>query len=195
MHTDYQKVNHFDVAVVTMILVGFVLIGGIIFSSLTPRGQTDVTEALSMFDIHEQAAMQTNQTLDTVNFVLDVQSEFYNQFYKAFSELAVMPEDTFEVPIKIAHNLAGFFNDLSVQVAEGYEKQNQMTKQIAYSQGQVLGAVMDLSGQFAAEPQANVLSGDCAEAEPTQVSLKIPYQFVAPDFNQIKSQLINYINP
>src|SRR5258708_24100236 len=157
MKTDYKNINSFEVAVVGMIAIGFVIVGIFLFATLTPRQQTRVTSAFDLLDIHEQTASTAASTIEGVKFVIDVPNEFYNQFYIAFTEVAALPSETFEVPQQIATDLVRNFsialNNLTDQVATGYAAQNQLQDQksqlteLAYD-GKVMGAMIEISDKL-----------------------------------------------
>jgi hypothetical protein len=195
MKTNYQSINLFEVAVVGMITIGFVLIGVILFSGLTPRSQTNVASAFNMFDIHEQMASTVNSTIDSEQFVMDVPNEFYNQFYVAFNQVATMPSDTFDLPVavaaELARNITVTINNLSDQVAEGYAEQVQTQDYIAeltqggtmvaYEnlQGKVLGASIDRSFKNSTAGCGSVTGNT------TEQTLKMTYGYNPPDLDKL----------
>lgn len=178
-HHDFQNLNKFEVAVVGMIVVGFIIFGLIVFCALTPRQQIYVADAIQIFDIHQQAA----EAAQSVEFVVNIPNEFYAQFYIAFAEVVTLPSETFEVPTEvisqISSNISLAVNELAVEVATNYQKQNNFyasqAPEIQYDYtGKVAGAMIDLSDRLStvtvlvSEPEKN---------------LKIPYEYNGPNLN------------
>src|SRR3989344_8353524 len=86
MRTDYKNINKFEAGVIAAIAAGFVIIGVVLFATLTPRAQASVSSAFSLLDIHSESG----STLENIRFVLETPAQFFEQFYLAFQSLAVM---------------------------------------------------------------------------------------------------------
>jgi hypothetical protein len=187
MKTDFKNLNMFEAALVGWSFIGIVLVGAVMFSSLTPAKQSQVKAAFNIFDIKEG----TREAMDTVNFVLDIPNQFYSQFYIAFEQVAVLPEYTFEVPKQIASDFSSavtvVINNLSNQLQQGYEAQNQFAvvkaerSEIAYD-GKVMGAMIDISDKLS--------SVTITETKVHPQTLKIPYKYTAPRFIKNKSKSV-----
>ena len=192
MKTDYKNINSFEVAAVCAIIVGFLLVGIVLFSGLTPNKQAAVASSFDIFDLHRQSM----EAFETIKFVYDIPEEFYKQFYIAFTELATLPEGTLEMPVETAaelyRNVASAFTNLSDQVANGYSKQNSKARgNVAQAyEGQVMGAMIDLSYRVSEINEDLFVS---KEQAPQQESIKIQptyrreinfyYQYEVPKFN------------
>lgn len=127
MNTNYQNLNHFEISTVILIFLGVGLAGTIFFSALNFQQQKNIASAVNMFDLHEQAISQ----LDSMEFVFSTTDAYYQQFYNAFAELAVLPEEdisyweTFGQQTRIT--LDNFLN-YSDQIALNYNQLNQTVK-------------------------------------------------------------------
>jgi hypothetical protein len=190
MHTDYKNINKFDVAIVAMIAIGFIITGVFLFASLTPRVQMNVTTSLQMFDVHEQFA----KTMDTTAFVIDLPNEFFNQFYIAFTEVATLPPEIFETPrdivLELKRNVTVAINNLADQVATGYAAQNDQEVQIAQTarvayNGKVMGAVIDVTDAIA----------EFSVEQPIKNILEIPYSYQVPSFAQLTISVNKFLKP
>jgi hypothetical protein len=179
MKTDYKNINSFEVAVVSMIAVGLVIVGLTIFSSLTPRQQLAVTSAFELFDVHER----TVETVENVKFVLDIPNEFYNQFYIAFTEVATLPSETIDVPQEIAgeivRNIKTAFNTLSDQAMSGYMAQSQYHNQTASltelaHDGVIMGAMIEMTDKMSTMVLVNT-------SKPEEINFH--YEYKVPNIN------------
>ena len=173
MKTNYKLLTMFEVATVFMAVAGFVLIGVMLFANLTPRTQTKVTSSFDILDMNQTAA-QANQV---VGFVFDSTDEFYKQFYVAFTQIATLPPEIFETPVRIASNFYEAFGNFSDQVGLDYRLQNQSNEQIAFDGGKVLGVLIDL-GRKNNPPDCNPLA-----------KMQDRYNYQPPDINQIIKNL------
>jgi hypothetical protein len=203
MKTNYQNINSFEVAIVGMITAGFILVGIILFSTLTPRTQANVASSLNMFDIHERVADTISSTTDEIGFMMDIPNQFYNQFYIAFTQTATLPSETFEIPAQIATELSrdvsAAINNLGVQVAEGYSHQIQTEVQssqatqegteLAYESypGKVLGATVDLISAGATAGSVRIVGIGTGQ------NINFPYTYSPPELSQVKYALLKLI--
>ena len=73
-----------------------------------------------MFDLQAQAVTAA----ENVQSIFDIQAEFYNQFYIAFAQVAVLPEETFSVPQEFFQTAYNALANYSDQVAENYNQRN-----------------------------------------------------------------------
>ncbi|MBX4191841.1 MAG: hypothetical protein KW804_03515 [Candidatus Doudnabacteria bacterium] len=189
MKTDYNNINKFEVAVVSLIAVGFVILGITLYSSLTPRQQSVITSSLQMFDMKEHVAT----TIDEIKFVYGIPNEFYNQFYIAFSDVVTLPLDDFEVigwaVGELSNQTSVVINHLIDQTAAGYAAQNQSVSQ--YSQlaelspnGKVMGAVIDVS---------DTISNLVVREQSVRTSLDFHYDYTPPKLELLSSEL-NHLN-
>ncbi len=170
MKTDYNKINLFEASVVAWSFLGLALMGGIFFSSLTPKNQASLVRAVSILDIHEQLA----NTADGLEFVSSIPNEFNKEFYIAFTQILELPSETYEFPAEVASQIISTtkiaVNELATQAVVSYQQQQQI--EIARAQviepkvsGQILGAVIDLT-------------------EPPPVELKLPYSYPGPNLDE-----------
>ena len=122
MKTDYKNLDSFETAIVTLLIVGIGLTGTIIFSGLPMQQQDNVAGALSMFDIHQQAAGE----LVVVVAIFDTSQEFLDQFYLAFTQVAVLPDEVanrmIEAPTQVVRAYQGFLS-FSDQFATQYRNE------------------------------------------------------------------------
>jgi hypothetical protein len=185
-----KHINSFEIAVVSMIVVGFILIGFTVFFSLTPRQQSNLAGAFQMFDIHEETAAG----FENFKFIINIPNEFNKQFYKSFTEIATLPSETFDVPRQIAsefsRNITSAINNLSNQVAMGYSNQTQAHEQTAElaqlnPQGKVMGAMIDLTDKF---------SSAAVVEQKVPPSLNMHYDYQPPKFEDFKLALES-LNP
>lgn len=102
MRTDYQNINGFESLTIIFITVGLVLTGAIIFTGLTPKQQTGFVAALDILDARRQAV----QTVAEMSLVYGGQQEFFNQFYLAFTQVAIVPPENFEASKKVFRTAA-----------------------------------------------------------------------------------------
>jgi hypothetical protein len=189
MKTDYNNINKFEVAIVSMIAVGFVILGVTLFTSLTPRQQANVTAAFKMFDVREQAAA----TVEDVKFIFGVPEEFYNQFYIAFTEVVSFPAEDIElatsVAVELKNNVVAVFDNLTSQVVQGYAQQNQLQERsddfalLPYD-GKIMGAMIDLSDK---------ISSITVREKNPPTSLNLHYEYSAPKIELLNSAL-KYLN-
>jgi hypothetical protein len=182
MKTDYQNINAFEASVVAMIVLGFVVLGMVVFSGLAPRQQKNVASAFDLFDFHEAAA----QSIDSVQFLMGVPEEFYNQFYIAFEQVAALPPETLTAPREVAQRLYDSIGNFSDQIAEA----KQLDKPEVYAfvhykgPGVVLGASVVATTSTCHSDQSQPL----AKTE----TLKIPYTYESPDLSKLNFSWIKY---
>lgn len=186
MRTDYQNINKFEVGIVCVIAIGFVIIGVILFSSLTPRKQAEISGALNMFNIRQEAA----ETIETVEFVYNIPDEFYKEFNMAFVQVATLPEDTLNVPLdtytQLYRIVAYVVNNLTDQALVGYRAQNQFQiatasqRHIAYD-GKIMGAMINV---------ADRLSQVVVREKPRSQNLDLYYSYPTPDYNLSISRMV-----
>jgi hypothetical protein len=93
MRTDYQNINGFESLTIVFIIVGIFLAGTIIFSGLASKQQVKFVAALDILDAHEQVV----QSLRGIGLIYDGQQEFFNQFYIAFTQVAVVNPDGLKI--------------------------------------------------------------------------------------------------
>jgi hypothetical protein len=135
MHTDYQNLNSFELSVVVFIGVGVLLIGTIAFSSMGIRHQNNFLQALNILDVQAQVA----ESAASIQTLLSFQQEFYNQFYVAFTQVATLPAETFEVPRKYIQTAYNAFANYSDEIVFDYRIQNSGGLKADYV-GRVAGA-------------------------------------------------------
>lgn len=178
MKTNHKILDGFEIATVVLAVVGFLLIGIVLFSTLTPRTQNRINSAVNVLDIHQQFAKTTYTMGSALDFTLDAADEFYKQFYIAFTQVAVLPAETFEVPTRIAADFYQGLGNFSDQIALEYRQQNSADKQVAFDAGQILGAMIELSA---------------SDESPDQTPQPIPYGFTSPDWQEVGSVFIQLI--
>jgi len=94
MQTNYEDLNWFEAATVTVMVIGFVLIGLFMFNSVSEDQQKNISSAFDMFDIHEEIV----QPIQTMKFIAyDAPQEVMNQFYIAFTEVASLSSEQVEI--------------------------------------------------------------------------------------------------
>jgi hypothetical protein len=170
MKTDYNKINLFEASVVAWSFIGLALIGGVFLSSMTPKNQTSLMQAVGIFDIHEHL----EKTADGLEFVLNIPNEFNKQFYIAFTQVMELPRESYEFPAEVAREIISgskiAINELASQAMESYQQQQQI--EVARAQilepkvsGQISGAVIDLT-------------------EPPPIELNLPYSYPGPNLDE-----------
>lgn len=129
-------------------VVGVLLIGTIVFSGLTPPVRNNFLSSLNIFDVHEQAA----QSAQDIQLVLGAPQEFYEQFYLAFTQVAVLPKEPVDAAYQWSSNIKvaySQFQNFSDQIVFDYRNVNKKERQIAYAnvfarEGRVAGASINL---------------------------------------------------
>lgn len=91
MKTNYQQLNFFETATVSVLVLGLVLVGVFAFAALPTNTQQNLGAAISFLDVHAQIA----PPLEGVQTAIGVSQDFLQQFYVAFSEVAVLPPEVF----------------------------------------------------------------------------------------------------
>lgn len=183
MDTDYKNLDGFESAAITVAVAGILLIGTLAFLGLSYNQQSYFVSALNVLDIHEQA----EQSAQDIQFAMSVPEEFYKQVYVAFTQVAVLPDETVNSVIQWASNIQvafSQFQNYSDQVTFEYNFINQPARQIAYTNvipdlGLVAGASVDLSG--------SVLAPHCIPRQAEQVKSSAEYQ--PPDINLIRNEI------
>ncbi|MEO8065776.1 MAG: hypothetical protein ABI643_02885 [Candidatus Doudnabacteria bacterium] len=187
MNTDFQNLNVFESSAVFFITIGIFLITTILFSGLNFSQQNNVIRSLSVLDIHQQVG----ESLAEAQLILSGEEEFYNQFYIAFTEIAVLPADVFEAPgqyIKLAYNGLADYSD---QFVYGYEKRNSYRYSFESSgksarAGIVAGAMIDEDYM-----QTTQTAEKCPQTSAGPPKAIIPYSFAPPEWQSIKQSIIN----
>lgn len=127
----HQHLEIFDVLTVIMIVVGLTLFSGTVLLGLDFQTFNDVASALDVFDVSEQWTV----TAEVMKFPFVAMSEFYKEFYIAFEQTAVIPEEHFTV----AANIFAGISDYAELMAGGYIHVA-LDQQESYA-GQILGAI------------------------------------------------------
>lgn len=180
MKTDYQKLNTFESSVVVFIVIGVGLLGTIIFSALNAGQQNNLQQALNILDVHRQVA----QSVESIKTMAAIQQEFYDQFYIAFTQVAVLPEETFEVPAIYFQTALNAFADYSDQFAYNYRIVNSNSEERVYGPI-VAGTVIALADSWKNPPRRSVQEKTLSPPE-----VDIPYSFAPPQWQPIKNELI-----
>ncbi|OGE79907.1 MAG: hypothetical protein A2660_00430 [Candidatus Doudnabacteria bacterium RIFCSPHIGHO2_01_FULL_45_18] len=190
MHTDYQKINSFEVATVVVIAVGFLLVGAMLFASFTPRAQTQVAAAFRMLDVHQDF----NATLDEVKFIASIPNKFNQEFYLAFTQVAVLPVETFTRPQQTVSDWYQALANYSDQVAGNYLAVVSVQPQIS-GEGKILGTMID---RLATIPKvwSPVAFDNCRQSEPVPEVTSKPNEFIytPPDVRSVESGLRKILN-
>jgi len=111
MKTDYEDLNSFDASVVITIVIGLSLIMAMGFSQLSFENQADLVKAVPIFDLHDQAQQQ----LAVIQLMFESSEIFLDRFYVAFTQVAVLPDDTFTTRGRVL----GALIDLSASTTSG----------------------------------------------------------------------------
>ena len=151
MHsTDYKNLNWFEAGLVIFIALGILLIGAILFMNLNPKQQDNFVSALNMFDLHQQVAHSAGD----FQVVWAMPHQFFQEFYKAFGEVAVMPAGHIEYFENLSRQTAFLYSDFlhySDQVTFDYYLANQPAP--VSSGGQVAGVAIERAAPVAPEPE------------------------------------------
>lgn len=154
MKTDYGKLNRFDVFAVILVAIGIAIIGTELFLGLPHAHRKSLTDAVRMFDIHEQFESH----VAFYGSVLDGMDRVYQETYVAFGETWSFPEATSDWSSRVGRAMSAL-GSLSDQLAGNYER----TRAGFYAQapqqgGQVLGTSIELAtGETLAAPDTPVL--------------------------------------
>lgn len=92
MKTNYQKLTGFESLAIIFAVVGIVLIGTMVISSLPEEHRQNISQAVQVLDMHEVAARDFN----TLQRGYGYYDEFLEKFYVAFTELLTIPDDDIE---------------------------------------------------------------------------------------------------
>jgi hypothetical protein len=181
MKTNYQLLNAFEVAAVIAAVAGFVLVGIIIFNSLTPRTQQDVSVGANLFDLTESMDTASN----AVSFMFDSTQAFYQQFYVAFADLTTLPPEVFYTPAQVATNFYDSLAAYSDQIVASYQANTQVQVAEITEPGKVLG--ISIEAPMPTPPAA------IKKVEP----VKLYYEFESIDhvwsnvFKNLKIKILN----
>lgn len=190
MKTDYNNINKFEVAIVSMIAVGFVILGITVFSSLTPRQQTQISSAFDILDMNDHVAA----SIEGVKFVYSIPEEFYDQFYIAFTEIVAWPAEDIELASttfkELKRNVVSAFDTMTNQVVNGYAQQNQLMNQkkevaILPHDGKVMGAVIEVT---------EVMGKAVVREKEVRTSLNMNYDYTPPKI-EFMNTVLSYISP
>jgi hypothetical protein len=129
MKTNYNNLTSFEACIILIAVVGVALIGVQIYVSLSRTQQVAITDAFSMFDMHQEFA----KISDNTQFTLGVMQSFYDQFDVAFVQTFSYP-DLVGTPVM---KFTASFENYSQSVALGYKQNNISNDE---NVGQVLGA-------------------------------------------------------
>ncbi len=154
-------------AIIVLIAAGIALIGLIVLMNLSPSDQKKLTQAIQVFDLHEQV----QKDMHTIAFLLEANHEFYEQFYVGFSQTAVLRDQDSEFLLEMGHQTALLLNQFATysdQIAMNYNRSNQAAERV--STGQVAGA--SLINKNFAPPSENFLTYEPPRVE-WQAVLKI----------------------
>ena len=139
MKTDYNNLNLFDAAVVAMSGIGIVLIGAVVFVSLPNQQKHNLNQALSIFDIGNQA----QEELVAMESLLGFSNDYLDRFYVAFTQVATVSPDQLPMPNLVSgavENLLAYADTIEA----GYlEKNSPHHEEIAVRNGEVLGALIE----------------------------------------------------
>lgn len=150
MKTNYQKLSLFEIAAIGLIAVGLVLIGLILFTNLSSTDQKRLTAAVQIFDLHEEVGAEARM----IAFLFQAQHEFYEEFYTAFSQIALLPAGDAEFLMEMGHQtalLVDQFAQYSDQIAINYNWINQPAEFVP--SGQVAGVA--ITNEYLSPPVNN----------------------------------------
>jgi hypothetical protein len=179
MQTNYKKLSWFETLIISWLFVGLIIVIMILFTGLSFRMQSSISIALQIFDLHEEAI----EARDNLMFVLNIPDEFNKQFYLAFTQIAVLPPETFEVPTDIVRGISAAVSEsvdaLSLAVVEGYQNNSTFTKSVAISaqpsaEGKIMGAMIQASDRL-----SNIVVIENNHA----ATLEIPYSYTASNLS------------
>lgn len=134
MSTDYAKLNRFDVLAVVLVFIGLVIVGCEIFIALPQQQKLELSQAVMIMDLHEQAAQQVEIAIA----VLDSVDKFYSETYIAFGEVWDFPGFIGDWADRTNRTIASI-GSVSDAVATGYARSNVAYWQEAPENGMVLG--------------------------------------------------------
>ena len=134
MKHDFQNLSTFDTATVIMIVLGILIVGLTGFLASPDAMAASIKDSVQILDTTDS----WNQSLHLITHVYNTQAEFYEQFYLAFTQVAVLPEQTLELPQKIVSD----FLSLADEVVQSYQTVAYNTKPDA---GRILGEMLLLN--------------------------------------------------
>ena len=106
-----KLLNSFEVSVVVMIVLGFLIVGLIVFASLAPKQQSAMASGLEIFDLHQQVSEVTAQ----VESLINAPSRMMDRFYLAFTQIASYP--IISSPDDRSFSFTAFTKDLLYRVS------------------------------------------------------------------------------
>lgn len=133
------ELSKFEIAVGVIIGIGLVLLGITSYNFLQPQQQRLVSEGWGFLDIHEEAT----ETFGHLRFAYSVPATFADEFYKAFTEVAVLPPSIFDFDRSAKETYIGFLNYSEMITADYQATQLSLNKQDHL--GQVLGISLEPS--------------------------------------------------
>lgn len=107
-----QKLDGFESMAVVMVAFGVVLIGTILILSLPFGAQTQIASGFEILNFSQS----WQEPAGVLIAGYDAVGEFYDRFYVAFTQIAVLPKQMIETP----QVLAGGITEFSKTVAANY---------------------------------------------------------------------------
>lgn len=92
MKNNFNKLNLFEALTVVMIVIGALIILVTLFAGLSDKHQKIISSSFELFDIHENL----DDALEVPLFVLETSDKYMDEFYLAFTKVAIIPETHIE---------------------------------------------------------------------------------------------------
>jgi hypothetical protein len=118
--TNYDNLTSFEAATVFVAIIGIGLVGFEFYVAMPNNLQSNLSEAVSILDIHEEATSLAYSALSNAGIVFDITEEVSSQFALAFSQTFSYPEAVGIPTEKFALAL----EEYSSYVGENYEMNN-----------------------------------------------------------------------
>lgn len=133
MHTNFEKMSHFDTAVVAMIFLGLILIVVQIYISLPSKVQIAVFESVEVLDVGDT----WKRPVEYGSFLFSSTRQFLDEFYIAFAEVMQVKLEVPQ-PIIVAYHAMQNWSDRLA-----YNYQTIVITQKKVDTGEVLGSYIE----------------------------------------------------
>lgn len=187
----HDQLKVFNVLTVIAIVVGLTLVFGLVFAAVGDKALDSVVSALEIFDASESWPT----VVEAAKFPFFAAENFFDQFYLAFEQTMVIPEEHFTLVAGLFKNISEYSESLAVGGGAVIAQQTNYSGQIlafSHPRGKVLGLVIgDLNEDSGKIPDRRALSNSITDVRDglRETSYSVP-NFSAL-FSQLKSLILN----
>jgi hypothetical protein len=143
MTTDYKNLSRFEIAAVSMIAIGVVLVGAQVFMSLPDTAQAKITGAFQVLEMSGATQEVWEVEMAANEIVFNGMEDFYKELYVAIGEMAMPMAENIS---KTADNFAAVaraVTSVSDNIASNYQNNYVMSGVEAGMGGKVMGAYFE----------------------------------------------------